>query len=67
MDVKVSVERFNDPRYSRPRYRLRYSERQTWLMDGFTRGSFRLKSHAQAIAANENAVSAPLVLTEGAR
>ena len=65
--MKVTVERFHDPRYSRPRYRLRYSDRQTWLIDGFTRGSFKLKRHAEAVAANENAVKTPLVLTEGAR
>ncbi len=64
--MAVSVERFNDPRYSRPRYRLRYSERQTWLIDGYTRGSFKTKRHAQNVADIENAVKTPVVLTEGA-
>lgn len=42
----ITVERFNDPRYARPRYRLRYSERQVWLKDGHTCGSYRHKRDA---------------------
>lgn len=45
--MTVSVERFNDPNYSRPRYRLRYSERQTWLKNGYTCESHKLKRTAE--------------------
>lgn len=43
----VTVERFNDPRYSRPRYRLVYRTRQSWLSNGFTQGSYKLKRDAE--------------------
>ena len=36
MTLSVSVERFNDPKYARPRYRLRHVERQSYLADGYT-------------------------------
>ena len=44
----ITVERFHDPNYTRPRYRLRYPTRQTWLKDGFTCGSYKFKRDAQA-------------------
>lgn len=46
----ITAERFCDPRYTRPRYRLRYATRQTWLADGFTCGSYKFKRDAQARA-----------------
>ena len=46
-----AVERFLDRRYSRPRYRIRYAERQGWLTDGYTRGSWKFKRDAEANAA----------------
>lgn len=50
--VTVIAERFTDARYARPRYRLRYSERQSYLRDGYTKGSYKLKRDAQ-LAADE--------------
>lgn len=52
MTISVSVERFNDPNYARPRYRLRHVERQSYLADGYTCGNYKLKRDAQ-IAADE--------------
>lgn len=52
--MQVSVERFIDPRYSRPRYRLRHTERQLHLADGYTCGSYKLKRDAQVQADSIN-------------
>lgn len=54
MAVTVTVESFHDPRYTRKRYRLRYSERQTWLKNGYTRGSYKLKRDAEKAAKGLN-------------
>lgn len=43
----ITVERFTDSRYSRPRYRLRHSERKTYLRDGHTEGSYKFKRDAE--------------------
>lgn len=51
---RVTVESFHDSRYSRPRYRLRHSERQTWLHDGFTVGSYKLRRDAEFAADSHN-------------
>lgn len=51
----VTAERFTDPRYSRPRYRLRYDTRQSWLRNGHTCGSYKYKRDAVAHAAALNA------------
>lgn len=45
--MAVIVERFHDPRYARPRYRLRHDSRQMCLRDGYTQGSYRLKRDAE--------------------
>lgn len=50
--MKITVESYRDTRYARPRFRIRYSERQSWLRDGHTQGSYKLKREAQQ-AANE--------------
>lgn len=52
--MRVFVERFYDPNYSRPRYRLRHSVRKTYLRDGFTEGSYKLKRDAQMQADSTN-------------
>lgn len=54
MTLSVSVERFNDPNYARPRYRLRHVERQSYLADGYTCGNYKLKRDAQAAADERN-------------
>lgn len=49
-----TAERFNDPKYSRPRYRLRSDVRLGWCNDGFTHGSYKLKRDAEKRAAELN-------------
>lgn len=54
MTAVITVERFYDPSYSRLRYRLRYSERQGWIKDGFTCGSYKYRRDAEKRAAELN-------------
>lgn len=51
----VTAERFDDPRYSRPRYRLRYDTQQSYLRNSYTCGSYKYKRDAVAHAAALNA------------
>jgi hypothetical protein len=46
-DDIITVERFQERGLKRPRYRLRYAVRQSWLLNGFTCGSYRLKRDAE--------------------
>lgn len=52
MDTKVifTPERFNDPRYSRPRYRLRSNVKLAWQLGsgGFSHGSYKFKRDPSA-------------------
>lgn len=50
-----TVERFDDPNYSRPRYRLRSSVRMAQYRDGYTHGSWKLKRDAETRANELNA------------
>jgi hypothetical protein len=43
----VNVERFKDPRYARPRYRLRFTNRRPYLADGYTQGSYKRRRDAE--------------------
>ena len=54
----VTAERFDDPRYSRPRYRLRYSMRCSSRHDGYTCCSYKFKRDAQRRADELNAAYA---------
>jgi hypothetical protein len=58
MTFNVTVERFDDPRYSRPRYRLRYPMRVDYLRDGYTCCSYKFKRDAQRRADELNAAYA---------
>jgi hypothetical protein len=44
--VTWTVERFNDPKYSRPRYRVRSDKRVNWQINGFTHASMKFKRDA---------------------